>query len=71
LNEIGQIASTGISDSSLQKILGQLMAGQFGHSSSHLNPSTAGLAMPSDSPMGTFENGANSEVSICDFHADG
>ncbi|KAK3739451.1 hypothetical protein QZH41_017296, partial [Actinostola sp. cb2023] len=58
LNDIGQIASTGISDSSLQRLLGQLMAGQFGHAANHMSSSqsTAGLGgLPSDS--GSYDTG--------------
>jgi hypothetical protein len=62
LNEIGQIASTGISDSSLQRLLGQLMAGQMGHAD-HMVTSqdSPGLGtLPNDASV--FEQG-NSEVS--------
>lgn len=63
LNEIGQIASTGISDSSLQRLLGQLMAGQMGHAD-HGETSQSLGGLPNDASV--FEQG-NSEVPI-GFH---
>lgn len=62
LNEIGQIASTGISDSNLQRLLGQLINGQFAHGH-HTSPSqsAAGVGgLPSDSSQsGTYDSGAS------------